>query len=662
MSSKTVLTMVVAPMATLWVLVVGALAWWRHDEFLSHRFDLGNMVQAVWSTAQGRPLELTDSVTGEQIVRLGAHVDPILVLLAPLWWVYPSPHALILAQVVALAAGVYPVVRLGLKYTESVIAAALLAAWYLAFPWVVWNAINDVHPVTFAIPLLLYAIWFLDEQRLGLFTVFAALALLTGELVGLTVAALGIWYAVRYRRATGLAIASGGVLWTAVCLAIVVPAFNEGEESRFYGRFETVGGSPQRFLETLFTDPGVILGAITTGADLRYLALLLIPTAFLALGQPLILIAVVPQLGLNVMSDFWSTTQPMFQYVAPVIAPLVAATVMTVGRFPTRLRVGSRVRRSLLRSSSWSRSLPSPGGQDFVFGPTETGARTTAMRTALKLVPSGEAVMTTNRIGAHLSARETIQLFPVQRRAEWAVLDTRDSMAAGRRRARGRRAVRTAASDIRERPFVGTALRRAGRAGLSESAVTTQVARQGEPERHSSGPERRVSVRGLAAAVSPALRMLVLAIGLVFAADLARRGLGEDWLGFDLRGTLWDPAIAIREGRDPYPAAERAEVDVGNPALYPPLLMLLVLPLTFLPWWLGLSTWLVILSGGMALSLYLLGVRDVRCYVAALVSAPVVTGLLWANAAVLLVLPVALAWKWRSHQLRSGVRSVSPWR
>ena len=192
--------------------------------------------------------------------------------------------------------------------------------------------------------------------------------------------------------------------------------------------------------------------------------------------------------------------------------------------------------------------------------------------------------------------------------------------------------------------------------------MTTEVARRGEPERDSSGPGRRVSGRGLASAASPALRMAVLAVGLVFAADLARRGLGEDWLGFDLRGTLWDPAIAIREGRDPYPAAERAEVDVGNPALYPPLLMMLVLPLTFLPWWLGLSTWLAILSGGMAVSLYVLGVRDVRCYVAALVSAPVVTGLLWANAAVLLVLPIALAWKWRSHQLQAGSWSVLPWR
>ena len=63
----------------------------RHDAFWTGRFDLGNMVQAVWSTAHGRPLETTD-VTGDQFVRLGAHVDPILVLFTPLAWTGALPR------------------------------------------------------------------------------------------------------------------------------------------------------------------------------------------------------------------------------------------------------------------------------------------------------------------------------------------------------------------------------------------------------------------------------------------------------------------------------------------------------------------------------------------------------------------------------------------
>ena len=42
------------------------------------------MTQAVWSTAHGDFLSVTD-VHGEQISRLGSHFDPILAALAPLW-------------------------------------------------------------------------------------------------------------------------------------------------------------------------------------------------------------------------------------------------------------------------------------------------------------------------------------------------------------------------------------------------------------------------------------------------------------------------------------------------------------------------------------------------------------------------------------------------
>ena len=62
-----------------------ALSVLRYRAFATGRFDLGNMVQAVWSTAHGHPLQMTN-LHGAQISRLAAHVDPILVVFAPLWW------------------------------------------------------------------------------------------------------------------------------------------------------------------------------------------------------------------------------------------------------------------------------------------------------------------------------------------------------------------------------------------------------------------------------------------------------------------------------------------------------------------------------------------------------------------------------------------------
>ena len=100
--------------AAVWTALIAGVTVWRHNQFLSHRFDLGNMVQAVWSTTQGRPLEMTDDGTaGEQLVRLGAHMSTRYSFST-----FRSGSStrnrrtLIIAQAAALAAGIYPVVQL----------------------------------------------------------------------------------------------------------------------------------------------------------------------------------------------------------------------------------------------------------------------------------------------------------------------------------------------------------------------------------------------------------------------------------------------------------------------------------------------------------------------------------------------------------------------
>jgi uncharacterized membrane protein len=409
-----------------WTAVVGGLAVWRHTQFLSHRADLGHMVQAVWSTTQGRPLEVTD-VSGDQVVRLAGHVDPILMLYAPVWWAYPSPIALVLAHVAVLASGVYPVVRLALRHTGSRLAASMLGVWYLVIPWVVWLGFAELNPLTLSLPLLLYAIWFLDEHRLVPAAVFAVLAVLTGELAGLAVVGLGAWYAIGHRRPRhGAAIAAIAAIWTVTCLLLIVPAFNEGRTSRFYPLFDDVGGSPMGLLRAVVTDPGAVIAEMTTSGDLQYIAWLVAPTALLFLARPLLVLVALPQLSVNLLAGFPPTVSPLYHYSAPVLAALVAATVMAIGRLPERARVAATAAPLLLAVVLLGSVPPRPGQEAYLFAAREPEARTGAMREAIGYVPTSASVSATNRLGAHLSGRRVVQLFPEQYTAEWAVIDTRD--------------------------------------------------------------------------------------------------------------------------------------------------------------------------------------------------------------------------------------------
>jgi uncharacterized membrane protein len=409
-----------------WTAVLYAIVRDAFLDFRLGRFDLGNMVQAVWSTTEGRPLEYTHGSTGEQVVRLAAHVDPFLVLLAPLWLVWPSPLALALAQIAATSLGALPVFWLGRRHLGSERAAGLLALGYLAYPWTATSAIGAIHPVTFAIPLLLFCVWFLDTGRLVPFATCAVLAMSTGELMGLPVAALGVWYALAGgRRREGGLIALSGAAWTFVAVHFVVRHF-AGESSMYYGFYDEVGGSPQGVVRMLFTDPLTVLGALVESHDVVYVVWLGLPLLFLFVLAPGLALVGLPQLLANALSDFRSMTDPRYHSVAAVAPFLIAATVLAIAR----LRPGRRVLAAaavLVASASLTLVV---GPWPRAVGATPLGGRASlsegkieALRDALALVPGGAPVTSSNEVGAHLSARRQVYSVPVLGDAEWVVVD-----------------------------------------------------------------------------------------------------------------------------------------------------------------------------------------------------------------------------------------------
>ena len=81
--------------------------------------------------------------------------------------IWSSPLALAFAQIAVVSLGALPVFWLGRRHLGSENAVAgLLALGYLAYPWTATSAVGAIHPVTFAIPLLLFCVWFLDTNRL----------------------------------------------------------------------------------------------------------------------------------------------------------------------------------------------------------------------------------------------------------------------------------------------------------------------------------------------------------------------------------------------------------------------------------------------------------------------------------------------------------------
>ena len=410
-----------------WSGVLFATARSEYVNFRLGRFDFGNMVQAIWSTAQGRPLQVTN-VSGDEVSRLSIHIDPVLALFAPFWAALPSPETVLLVRIVAVSLGALPVFWIARRHLASEGIASLLALAYLAYPWLAWTALEP-HPVTLAIPLLLYCVWALDADRLVAFVPFAALAALTGELVGLTLALIGLWYAFsRGRRRAGLVIALLGIGWSLFAVYVVVPAFS-GSGSAYYGYFVGVGGSPQGVVRTLFTHPGAIASALFTGRDVLYVLALALPLGGLFVLAPGLAAAALPQLLQNGLAGPTAMTDPRQHYSAVVIPIAISATVLGIAGLSVRRQaLAAKVVFGLCLGLSvvvgaWP-GVPGkvPAWDAVDFSP----AHVDALRAAVGLVPDNAAVSSTNKAGSHLSARRYYYSVPVLGRADWIVLDTQD--------------------------------------------------------------------------------------------------------------------------------------------------------------------------------------------------------------------------------------------
>ena len=389
------------------------------------------MTQAVWATAHGNFLEVTN-LAGQQTSRLGSHFDPILAALAPLWLAWPSPDMLMTVQAIAVGLGALPVFWLARKHLGSQHAALGFALAYLLYPATEWLTLNEFHPVAFACPLLLFAFWYLDEDRLLPFAVFALLAIASKEEIGLVVAGFGLWYLVsRRRRREGAAILAAGIAASAIAVEVVVPHFS-GSASAFYSRYSEVGGTPGGVLRTLFTHPLRVLGNAFSGGDLHYLAELAVPLAFLWLLAPVALLAALPEAALNVLSKNPYQASLHFHYTAGLIPPLFVASVLGGARLarrrPSAKRlIGPGILALAVLSNFYLGAIPVwaslPGGSNFQRHATRVTAHDRITARAVDLVPDGAVVSATNSLGAHLSARPRILSFPRLDDATWVAVD-----------------------------------------------------------------------------------------------------------------------------------------------------------------------------------------------------------------------------------------------
>jgi uncharacterized membrane protein len=390
-------------------------------------------------------------IRGAGVNLLGDHFHPIVALIAPFFRLFPTPVTLLVAQALLAAVSVVPVCRASAELLGTGAGRAIGAAY--GFSWGLQQLVNyDFHELAFAVPLLACSLSAMVRGRMRAAVWWALPLVFVKEDQGLTVAAIGLIMAIGYRRrALGLFLAGWGLTWSLLAVAVIIPHFNPnhtywywvhaGAADPFSGHF-SLGG---------------VWDSLADGASTKLptLAMILLPTAFLALRSPLVL-AGLPSLALRFVADnpsYWGTT---WHYNAPLMPIVFIAAIDGLARMgaasSARLAAGHAPEAAAGRAGPGGAGWLRPGVERYAAVPMLVICAVLAVRfplatlftrstyvlsphvaaenAAMAVVPNGAAVATSLDLLAPLAARaDTYWLgnFATNPATQYVVFDTESS-------------------------------------------------------------------------------------------------------------------------------------------------------------------------------------------------------------------------------------------
>ncbi len=392
-------------------------------------WDLGIFTEYVKQYAHARA-PIVD-IRGAGYDLLGDHFHPIVALIAPFFRLFPSPVTLLVAQALLAAVSVIPVSRAAADKLGTGAGRAIGAAY--GFSWGLQQMVNyDFHEIAFAVPLLACSLSALVRGRTRAAVWWALPLVFVKEDQGFTLAAIGLIIAIAYKRPrAGLLLAAWGLAWSFLAITVIIPHLSPTHDYMYWsdgGKVSPVGGH---------ASVTGLISQLATGwpVKLPTLALILLPTAFLALRSPLVL-AVVPSLLLRFVgtnSNYWGTD---WHYNATVMPIVFLAAIDGMARIRAARAAGDpvplagpleRYGAPLMLGVAAALAFQFPLSQLWAPQTYSVGPHVAAARAAMARVPDGATVATDLDLLAPLAVRtDTFWLgnFSTNPATQYVVFDT----------------------------------------------------------------------------------------------------------------------------------------------------------------------------------------------------------------------------------------------
>ena len=233
----------------VWVVIVSTaysfIAVQRYNRLGSATYDLGFFDQILWQLSHFQ----WPYVSLYNRFFLGDHLTLTLPLLSTIYWVWNDVRALLIFQAIWLTVSSLAIYKLAIQRNFSSFFSFAIAFGYSLFYGIQSAIFHEFHPISFAVGLLAWFLYFLESGQKKLFWVFLILFLLTQENMGIALACVGAIYFFYplYRRAA-IWFVVGGLIYAGLATWLVskfspigyeyVPALSTSVMTNISGLFD----------------------------------------------------------------------------------------------------------------------------------------------------------------------------------------------------------------------------------------------------------------------------------------------------------------------------------------------------------------------------------------------------------------------------------------
>lgn len=397
--------------------------------------DLGYFDEAIWKISQGK---FPYSGIG-CIWLLEDHIQLILYLFAPLYWVWDDVRVILIAQAAAMVLAGLPLYLLSRAVTNSRFFSFAVVFSYLFFIGTQFAILNEFHQVTVAPLFIALGYLALERKNTGAYVFSIAALLITKEDLALLVVAMGIGLLFRqgYRRLGMLTCLVGSISFF-LMVYVLMPAISY---KGVYAHFTHVdaggtGFTPGILLQRVQNDPLYVFRSMVSPAIKSETIIRSLGTyGFLPLLSPLFI--AVPVLEDFVTRFLYSGPQvtkwALVNHHAATSAILLAIATVYAAR-KIALRVSLRpynlyfVLAVFLICATGIADVLGHGPIHSLLKPQfyEEEQWMRDAREVLQRVPSGVSVAAQNSLLPHLSHRDSIYRIPYGLNSEYMVFDLHD--------------------------------------------------------------------------------------------------------------------------------------------------------------------------------------------------------------------------------------------